>query len=230
MAPLSVVRCLEFKHLGVFAFASHQLRMVALFNNTAILKNNNTVGHAHGREAVGNQEGEFVLGELRELLKDLPLGLGIEGSGRFVEDKNLRVAQVSARQSHLLPFTAGEVHTPVKAPPEHLVVAGLEFLHHLVGAALLRGGDNFLDVVELGYPADAYVFERGHIVTHEVLEDNGNLAGAIVKVVFAEIDAVQINSPFRRVVEASEQFNDGRFALSVFADQGKPLSLVETQV
>jgi hypothetical protein len=67
----------------------------------------------------------------------------------------------------------------------------LEFLHDVVGTAPLGGSDNFSNVCQLGNAADADIFQGSHVVADEILKDDCNLADVVVKVVLAEIIAVE---------------------------------------
>src|SRR5262249_8926119 len=78
--------------------------------------------------------------------------------------------------------------------------------------------------------ADANILQGAHIVPHEILEDDGNLAGVVVQVVLAQVHAVEKNRAFRRIIEAREQLDDGGFALAVFADKGHAFALIEAEI
>ena len=67
--------------------------------------------------------------------------------------------------------------------------------------------------------ADGDVLPRGHLVAHEVLEDDADLAMEIFELVVAEVHAVEQDLPFGRVVETRDQLDDGGLALAVLADQ-----------
>jgi len=47
-----------------------QLIVVAVFGNSTIFQYHNPVGHAHGREAVGNDNGNAIAGQLAEVLEN----------------------------------------------------------------------------------------------------------------------------------------------------------------
>src|SRR5215469_966555 len=204
--------------------------MVALFGDAAVFQDHDAVGHSYRREAVRNQQREFVLGQLCKLLKYLLFGLRVERGGGFIENENLRVAQVGARQSDLLPLATGEVDAAIKTPSEHLFIAGFEFSHHIVGFALAGRSDDLPQIVRLADPPNGDILARSHVVAHEVLKNHSDLAGVIVEVVFAKIDAVEINRSLGWIIEASKQFDDCRLAFAIFADQRDTLSLVESEI
>jgi len=160
----------------------------------------------------------------------LLFGFGVERGGRFIKNENLGIPQIGARQRDLLPLAAGQVDAAVKAPSEHLFVAGFEFLHHVVRFALSSGRDDLIKILPLSDPPDGDILSRRHIVAHEVLKNYSDLAGVIVEVIFAKIDAVEINGPFRWVVKTRQQFDDRGLALAVLPDQRDTLSLVEGEI
>ena len=51
-------------------------------------------------------------------------------------------------------------------------------------------------IVDLFDAPDGDVFARRHLVAHEVLEDDANLAIQVVQVIFAQVDSVEQNLPF----------------------------------
>ena len=87
---------------------------------------------------------------------------------------------------------------------------------------------NQLQVVDLLNPADRNIFSCGHLVPHKVLKYHANFPIKIFQTVLAQIDSIQQNLSFRRVVKASQQLNDSSFAFAVFADQR--YSLPRTQM
>ena len=62
-------------------------------------------------------------GEPADVLEDLPLGLGVEGAGRLVEDEDLRVAHEGARQGDLLPLADAQLLAVLEPLAQDRVVA-----------------------------------------------------------------------------------------------------------
>ena len=104
-----VARSLQFEHLRVAARERHQLVVTSLLRDAAVLQDHDAIGHAHGREAVRNQQRHLPAGQLGEALEHFVLGPGVERSRRLIENQQLRVAQIGAGQGDLLPLSAGEV-------------------------------------------------------------------------------------------------------------------------
>src|ERR1035437_1500640 len=67
------------------------------------------IGHAHGREAVGDQEHRLARGYLADVFEDAPLGDRVERARGLVEHEDLGAAHEGARQSHLLPLADAEL-------------------------------------------------------------------------------------------------------------------------
>jgi hypothetical protein len=86
-----------------------------------ITQHNNTVGHANCRKPVRNQDGNPTLGQLRESAKYFIFGHGVQSCGRFVENQNAGVSEISAGQREFLSFPAGEIRSILKALTQHLV-------------------------------------------------------------------------------------------------------------
>ena len=117
---------LQQKQLGVNAALSQQLGMRPIFNNLALSQHNDSVSHAHGGKAVGDNHGRSSRDQLREAQKHLILGPGVQGRGGFVENQNLSFPHVGSCQRHLLPLTAGQIHAIIETAPQHLLITFLE--------------------------------------------------------------------------------------------------------
>ena len=61
------------------------------------------------REAVGDGEGRPARHQRRQGGLDQPLGLGVQGGGRFVQDQDARVLQDGAGDGDALLLAAGEL-------------------------------------------------------------------------------------------------------------------------
>ncbi len=96
--------------------------------------------------------------------------------------------------------------------------------HDAGGKALFCRIFNLIGRVRNLDAAHGDVFARGHLVAHEVLEDDADLGVQIGKIVFAQIDAIEQDLPLGRIVEPRNQLDDGGFALAVFADQRDALA------
>ena len=149
---------------------------------------------------------------------------GIERGGGLVENEQLRVAKIGARQGELLPFAAGEIDAALEAAAQHLVVAALQLCDHAGGQALLGRVFDFFRRVRNFDAAHGDVFARRHFVAHEVLKDDADLGVQVGQVVLAQIDAIEQDLAFGGIVEPRDELDDGGLALAVFADQGDALA------
>ena len=68
------------------------------------------------------------------------------------------------------------------------------------------------------------VFARRHLIAHEVLKDDADLRVQVVQIVFAQVDAIEQNLAFGRIVEPGNELDDRGLALAVFANQGHALA------
>ncbi len=103
----------------------------------------------------------------------------------------MRVAEVGAGEGHLLPFAAGEFDAAFEAASEHLIVAFGELGNDGVGEAFVCGGFDLALLMLVVDAAYGDVFARGHLVAHEVLEDDADLVVEVFEGVLAEIFAIQ---------------------------------------
>src|SRR5277367_3293869 len=87
-----------------------------------------------------------------------------------------------------------------------------------------------VQVVDLLDPGNRDIFPDGHLIAHEVLKDDADLAMQIFQVILPKIDAVEQNLPFRGIVETRNQLYDSGLALAVFANQRHPLSAAQLKV
>src|ERR1700729_1128476 len=113
--------------------------MVSVFGNAAVFENDNSVRHAHSREAMGNKQCHFSRSQLGKSLEDLEFAASVERGGRFIENQYLRVAQIGARQRYFLPFAARKIDSALKPAPQHLVVPASKPPDHFVRHALSGG-------------------------------------------------------------------------------------------
>ena len=134
--------------------------------------------HAHGREAVRDDDRRAALGELAEALEDGVLGLGVERGGRLVEHEDVGLlAHEGARQRDLLPLPAGELGAVLEPAPERRVEAARERRHELGRAPARRRALDPRRVVEVLDAPEADVLAHLELVLVEVLEDDAEARG-----------------------------------------------------
>ena len=67
--------------------------MIALFHDVSVVHDENQVGVADCGQPVGDDKAGAVLHQLIHGLLDVQFGLGVDGTGRLVENQNLRVSK-----------------------------------------------------------------------------------------------------------------------------------------
>ena len=97
--------------------------MSASFDDSSLLQHIDTVSHPDGGKAMTDQDGSATGGQFTKILKNRILGLGVQGTGRFVQDDNLRIAQECAGQGYFLPLTDAEFLTILEQLAENRFVA-----------------------------------------------------------------------------------------------------------
>ena len=143
----------------VEAVACDELVVGATLCNGAVVHDDDVIGVADGREAVGNDYAGASLHELVEGLLDGEFALGVEGAGGFVEYEDGRVFEYGAcyAKALALPATEGDA-----AVADVGVVALRQLGDELVGMGDGGGVANVLGGV-VGAT-------EGYVVGHGVVE------------------------------------------------------------
>src|SRR4029077_15407517 len=184
----------------------------------------NTLCHADRGEAVRDKQSGFPIGELCETVEDLKLAAGVEGRGGFIENQNLRVAEVSAGQRHLLPLSARQIHSALKPTSQHLLIFSGKLSNYLVGHALVSRDLQKRQIIDLSDPPDGDVFPCRHLVPHEILKDDTDLTVEILKAVFAKVNSIQQHLSLDWIVKLRHQLNQGSLALTILPNQSDTLA------
>ena len=117
-----------------------------------------------------NEQCHFPHRQFGEALEHFKLALCIERRSGFIEDQQLRVAQVSAGQRYFLPLATRKIHAAIEAPAKHLLIMMRKFRDHLVRQTLLCRSLQKIDILQVVDPADGDVLSCRHLVSHEILE------------------------------------------------------------
>jgi hypothetical protein len=131
----------------------HQLVVGVGLDDLAIADHQDRVGHAHRREAVGDQDGDGP-GDLRDaaspervLLEQVLFGLGVKGRRRFVEEEQEgALAHHGPAEGELLPLAAAQVGAGVEAAIIFGVAANL--LGAILAQLLVPSGEEMAAVAE----------------------------------------------------------------------------------
>src|SRR5579863_783273 len=97
--------------------------MTAFFHQPSTFEHNDAIGHADGGESMRNEQSHLVFSQFCEALKDFKFAAGIERSGGFIENKQLRIAKVGACKGQILPFATWQIEAGFKASAKNLVIA-----------------------------------------------------------------------------------------------------------
>src|SRR5215472_2259293 len=138
-----------------------------------------------------DQDCHLALNQLRETLKHFMLGTRIERRRWFVENQELRVAQVRTGQRNLLPLSSGQLNAALEAATEQLVVAIGQFLYQVLGIAFHRRRPNLKRVVGDLDPPHRDVFLRRHVVAHEILENYAYFLPEIFQVILTKVESIE---------------------------------------
>src|SRR5579883_271936 len=179
---------------------------------------------------MGDQNRHAALGQLREPAEDLVFRQGVQRGRGFVQDQNLRVAQIRARQSELLPLTTRKVHAAFKPAPEHLVQAVRKPVNDLQSAAFRRRAQQRPRIVQLLDLTHADVLARRQIIAHEILKDDTDLPVQILQVVLTQIHAIQQNLPGGGIIEPRQELDEGSLALAVLTHQRHAFARCDAEV
>ena len=173
---------------------------------------------------------DLAPGKLAKALEHLELGARVERRRRLVQDQQLGVAHVGARDRDLLPLAAGEVDAAAEALAEDLVVAVRQPPDDAVGEAPLRRGGDPRAIESRIDAADGDVLARGQVVAHEILEDDADVPAQRLEVVVAQIVAVQHHVALVGIVEAREQLDQRGLAGAVLAHQRQHFAGAQREV
>ena len=91
-----VVHCVE---AGIEAVFIHELVVVALFDQLAILQHDDPVGAADGGEAVGDDEAGAAFEQGFQRLLNLTFGVRVDVGGGLVEDEDFGVSDKGAGEA-----------------------------------------------------------------------------------------------------------------------------------
>ena len=99
--------------LAVTALALKELGVGAGLHDAALLDNGDEVGRGNGGEPMGNDQSRAPGEDGEERLADEGFALGVEGTGGFVEDKDVGLGEDGTGNADALPLSATEEGAPV---------------------------------------------------------------------------------------------------------------------
>ena len=196
--------------------------MAAAFDDAAVLDDDDLVGHAHGGEAVRDQDGDAVGGQFAEVLEDRRFRLGVHRGGGLVQHQDVGArAHEGAGQRDLLPLSAGEFAAVAEPFAQLRIESAGQVVDKGRGHAPVGGVLPALAVLEVPDVADADVLAHPHLVAREVLEDHPDPLAQGGLVPFPQVATIEQDPALVGVVQAREQLDQGGLAGTVLADQGQ---------
>src|SRR5215468_4616723 len=167
--------------LSVAAVDRQQLFVRAAFDYFAALEDQNLIGAADGREAVGDDEGRAPAPQRSQALLNHRLALAVQARRGFVEDQDFRIRQKRAGDSDALPLAARKFDS---AFADDRVVALLEAFDEFVAMGDAADFPNLTHRrVRLGEP-DVF---GDRAVEEEIVLEHDSEIGAVI----AQLDAGQ---------------------------------------
>ena len=142
----------------------------------------------------------------------------------------MSIAQISPCQRHFLPLAARKIYSSIEPPSQHLVVLAGKSGNHVIRKALLCGLLQQLQMIQVLDTPNRNVFTCRHLVAHEVLKNDANLMIKVFQVILVQIDTIEQNLSFGRIVQARQQLDDRCLALAVLSNQSDPLSWMKMKI
>ena len=102
--------------------------------------------------------------------------------------------------------------------------------NHVIRKALLCGLLQQLQMIQVLDTPNRNVFTCRHFVAHEVLKNDANLMIKVFQVILVQIDTIEQNLSFGRIVQARQQLDDRCLALAVLSNQSDPLPWVKMKI
>src|SRR5215831_4061546 len=181
--------------LGVAPAPSHQIVVFSVLDQAAAIERDDAVSAAHCGQPMRDYEHRAPGCDVPHIFLDDPLAFIIEGAGRFVEDKNTRVADQRAGNGDALTLATRQRRA---ALADDGVVTVRQIEDEIVGAGKRRRTDN-------PFQRHAGIDER-NILAHRaveqdiLLQNHADLTPQPGRVDHCEIDAIkQHTAAFGRI-------------------------------
>ena len=204
---------------GVAAAGGAEGVVGALFEDAAMVEDDDVIGLADGGEAVGNDEDGALAHEVVERLLDLAFGDGVHAGGGLVEDDKRRVFQEDAGDGEALFFALGETDALFA---DVGLQAQRKGLNEVPGGGAFEGGDHG-GLGDIGAD-EAEVVGDGAFKEERVLGDKADLGVEFGEVEFADIEAAEEDAAGGDIIGAHDEVGDSAFAGAGVADEGGDLA------
>ena len=211
--------------LVVGAVFSHELVVVAAFDDATVVHDHDDVGILDGGESVGDDKDGASVHELVHPILHDGFGAGVDGGGGFVEDHHRWVANRRTGNGEELALALREA---CAVATENGVVAVRQHFDKAVGIGEL-GGVDALFIRRLRV-AVADVFHDGVSKEVDVLEHDAHGTAQIILFDMGDVDAVVEDGAVANVIEAVDEVGDGGFAGTGGTDKGHFLPRLGVEV
>ena len=199
--------------------------MVALLDDPAPVHDQDRVGVADGRQAVGDHERRPALHQSAHGSLDEHLGAGVDRGRRLIEDQDRRIRQECPGDREQLLLACGQIRRVVV---DHRVVAAGQGTHEVVDMGRLGGRRDL--VLGRAIAAVGDVLADRAVEQPRVLEDHPERPAQVVAGHLPRVDAVDRDPPAVELVEAHQQVHERGLARPGRADDRDHLAGFGDQV
>src|SRR5579859_2950064 len=207
------------EHAAVGVAALQQFVVAALVDQFAAFQDEDGIGAANLRQAMGNQQRGAALQDAVYGLLDFVLGGAVDGAGRVVEHQDARVGQQGAGDGDALALPTRKGDT---ALANQRLVAVFEALDEAAGLRIAR---RLLDGLPVGILSQAIgdILGDGAREEEDVLLDARYLRAQGIKAPISHVYAVHQNAPLIDIVDAVDQSGERAFARAGLTNDGNGL-------
>ena len=194
---------------------------------SALLEHKNRVGRHQGRQAVRDDDQCAAVSDARNIRVDDRLAVCVERARRFVEDQDARVDDQCTRDRQALSLPAGKIW---RAFINMGFITARQPFDELLGAGQARCADDFIEGrVDL---AGSDVFADRSAEQEILLQNHAEAAAQVIDVVFAHVDAVDLDQSLVIGMKALQQPRDRGLSRSASAHdaQGHTLRHIDRHV
>jgi hypothetical protein len=193
--------------VSVGTLRAHQFVVRPVLDDAAALDGDDSIGAAHGRQAVSDHEHGAALAYLLHVVLDDSLALIVERARRFVKDQDARVGDERASNCDALTLTTGQV---AAALADERVVALGELQNEFMGPA--RDAAAMICSIDIAGFASAMLSRTERLNSMSSWSTTAELSPQPSWVHHRKIDAVDQDAPRFRHVEALDELGERALA------------------
>src|SRR6266481_7001985 len=196
------------EHAAVGVTALQQFVMASLVDQFAAFQDENFIGPADLRQAMGNQQRGAALQDAVNGLLDFVFSGAVDSAGRVIEHQDVRVGQQGAGDGDALALTARKRDATFANQGS---VAVFEAFDEAAGLGITCG---LLDGLLVGMLAQAIrnILGDGAREKEDILLDAGYLRAQGVEAPLSYVHAIDQDASFIDIIDAVDQLGEGAFA------------------